>query len=205
MKGLTDKQKEVATFFGQFQFDNNFAPSIRDVANHFGISPKGAYDHIKALEKKGVLSQSVNTSRSHTLIDKNFQISDDTITIPVIGRVAAGLPLVSEENKDYDISISTSLIPNTSKNYFAMEVKGSSMIEKGIFSGDIAILEKTNIAENGEIVMASYDDNYGNTLKQYFKHSSNIELRPANKTMSPIIVGGDCRILGKLILTIRRY
>ena len=204
MKGLTDKQREIATFYGQFQFENNYPPTVRDVANHFKMSTKGAYDHIKALEKKGILSGGENTSRSRTLLDKNFIISDDTFTIPILGRVAAGTPLICEENKDYEISVSSSLIPSKTKVYFGMEVRGESMIEKGIFSGDIAILEKTETAENGEIVMASIDENYGNTLKQFYKHSSNIELRPANSSMNPIIVR-NCRILGKLVMTIRRY
>lgn len=204
MKGLTDRQKEIATFYGQFQFENNYPPTVRDVANHFNMSTKGAYDHIKALEKKGILSRGENISRSRTLLDKNFIISDDTFTIPILGRVAAGTPLICEENKDYEISVSSSLIPSNNKVYFGMEVRGESMIEKGIFSGDIAILEKTETAENGEIVMASIDENYGNTLKQFYRHSSNIELRPANSSMNPIIVR-NCRILGKLVMTIRRY
>jgi len=204
MKGLTAKQKEIATFYGQFQFDNNYPPTVRDVANHFNMSTKGAYDHIKALEKKGILSCGENISRSRTLLDKNFIISDDTFTIPILGRVAAGTPLICEENKDYEISVSSSLIPSNNKIYFGMEVRGESMIEKGIFSGDIAILEKTETAENGEIVMASIDENYGNTLKQFYKHSSNIELRPANSSMNSIIVR-NCRILGKLVMTIRKY
>jgi len=204
VKGLTDRQKEIATFYGQFQFENNYPPTVRDVANHFNMSTKGAYDHIKALEKKGILSRGENISRSRTLLDKNFIISDDTFTIPILGRVAAGTPLICEENKDYEISVSSSLIPSNNKVYFGMEVRGESMIEKGIFSGDIAILEKTETAENGEIVMASIDENYGNTLKQFYRHSSNIELRPANSSMNPIIVR-NCRILGKLVMTIRRY
>ena len=204
MKGLTDRQREIATFYGQFQFENSYPPTVRDVANHFNMSTKGAYDHIKALEKKGILSRGENISRSRTLLDKDFIISDDTFTIPILGRVAAGTPLICEENKDYEISVSSSLIPSNNKVYFGMEVRGESMIEKGIFSGDIAILEKTETAENGEIVMASIDENYGNTLKQFYRHSSNIELRPANSSMNPIIVR-NCRILGKLVMTIRRY
>jgi repressor LexA len=128
------------------------------------------------------------------------------IEVPVIGTIAAGSPLMSEENTEYQLSIPSSMFKNPHNTYFALKIRGESMIEDGIFDGDIAVLKQCETAENGDIVAASVgdDEQRGITLKEFYRTNGNIELRPANSAMGPIITR-SCRVHGKLSLLIRNY
>ena len=205
MNELTKRQTEVLSFIYEFKQAKGYSASYRDIACHFGFSTKAAFDHMKALQKKGAISIEENVSRSLSIIAPQLVESESfSISIPILGRVAAGLPLICEENKDGEVALPVSLLKSRNSTYFAMTVHGESMVELGIMDGDLAILEKCDTAENGEIVMASLGDYDGITLKKLYHHPSNIELRPANPAFNPIFTR-DCRVLGKLILTIRSY
>lgn len=206
MKDLTNRQKEVASFIGSFMRDNGFAPSVRDIAGKFGFSVKAAHDHLKALERKGAIRMTRGVSRSIELVDTDFALTVDTVKIPVIGTIAAGKPLLSEENIDYSLDVPVTMLKNTTDTYFALKVRGDSMIEAGIFDGDIAILKKCDTAERGDIVAASVedDDSYGITLKKFYPRNDCIELRPCNSSMGPIVTHA-CHIHGKLQMLLRTY
>lgn len=205
MKGLTKRQTEILNFLYEFRQEKGFNASYRDIAEHFHFSTKAAFDHIKALQKKGIVSNEDNVSRSNNIVAMDRVESESfMISVPILGRVAAGLPLICEQNKDGEVKLSTSLLKNRNGTYFAMIVHGESMVDLGILDGDMAILEKCETAEDGEIIMATYGDFDGVTLKQIYFHPSNVELRPANAAFNPVFTR-NCRVLGKLMMIVRNY
>jgi len=201
MKELTHRQKEVLTFIADFLRKNAFPPTIREVADHFEMSVKGAHDHIIALRKKGFLKQTDKRPRTMGLTDSKYADSSDVVRIPIIGSVAAGAPLLAEENFDGNIIMHKSLV-RKGKKYFALKVKGDSMSGAGIFEGDLAIIEKQNTVKNGEIAVAVLDDAI--TLKKFYKESSRIRLQSENPAYKPIY-SQDVKIVGRLTGIIRNY
>ncbi|MDT4761865.1 transcriptional repressor LexA [Sphaerochaeta sp. PS] len=205
MRELTERQKDVALFISQFIRTNTYAPSVREVAEHFNFSVKAAHDHIKALETKNVIKTTDGISRSIEVIGEEYFPREEMIAIPVLGTIAAGLPLMSEENTEYLLNIPSSMLKSTRNTYFALKIRGESMIEAGIFDGDVAILRKCDVANTGDIVAASVgEEEPGITLKLYYPSNGNIELRPANSSLGSIITR-SCKIHGKLHLLIRNY
>ena len=199
MKALTKRQGEILDFIRSYIQDNQYPPSIREIGRYFSISVKGAYDHVKALEKKEVISISHNKSRAITLTPEEDG-SDDIRKIPILGHVAAGLPLFAEENHDGSVTLPGDLIRQG--NLFALRVQGESMTGAGIFDGDLAVFLHQPLAENGEIVVAMVDDAV--TLKRFFKEKNRIRLQAENPAF-PAIFTQDVKILGKLITIIRQY
>lgn len=199
MKGLTKRQSEILDYLKTFIDENRYPPAIREVANHFKISVKGAYDHIKALEKKNYITCNNNTSRSIGIVNE-AEVEADTTTIPILGRIAAGGPILAEENYDGCITVSNDLIKNG--NHFALNVVGDSMIDAGILPGDIAVFKQQNVSENGKIVAALLDDSV--TLKRFYKENNRVKLKAENENYSPIYTR-DVSILGKLVTVIRTY
>jgi repressor LexA len=203
MKDLTQKQKQILEFITNFVKEKNYPPSIREIADHFQITPKGAYDHLKAIEKKGFIKTEKNRSRAIELVKTNTDVDLDMIKIPLVGRVAAGAPILAEENIEEYLTFPRSMIPaNSERDIFALRVTGDSMIDAKINDGDIAIIKKTSTAENGDIVVALIDDEA--TLKYFFKEKDHIRLEPANAKYKPIITK-NAIIIGKLIGLYRRF
>jgi len=203
MKDLTQKQKQILEFITNFVKEKNYPPSIREIADHFQITPKGAYDHLKAIEKKGFIKTEKNRSRAIELVKTNTDVDLDMIKIPLVGRVAAGAPILAEENIEEYLTFPRSMIPaNSERDIFALRVTGDSMIDAKINDGDIAIIKKTSTAENGDIVVALIDDEA--TLKYFYKEKDHIRLEPANSKYKPIITK-NAIIIGKLIGLYRRF
>jgi repressor LexA len=190
-------------FITNFVKEKNYPPSIREIADHFQITPKGAYDHLKAIEKKGFIKTEKNRSRAIELVKTNTDVDFDMIKIPLVGRVAAGVPILAEENIEEYLTFPRSMIPaNSERDIFALRVTGDSMIDAKINDGDIAIIKKTSTAENGDIVVALIDDEA--TLKYFYKEKDHIRLEPANAKYKPIITK-NAIIIGKLIGLYRRF
>ena len=186
MRELTQRQKDVASFISTFIKQNNYAPSVRDIADHFKFSVKAAHDHLKALEAKQVIKTTGGISRSIEVIGQEFFPREEMIQVPLIGSIAAGTPLMSEENTEYMLNLPATMLKNTRNTYFALKVRGESMIEEGIYDGDIAIIKKCDVADTGEIIAATVgEDEPGITLKAYYPSNGYIELRPANSSMGP--------------------
>ena len=207
MKGLTERQQEIALFIEKYFDENGYAPSLRDIGNHFGFSPKAAYDHLRALEKKNIIKTADNLPRGMALLKRTTPESGTVIKVPVLGTTAAGNPILSEEVYDGFISVPQDLVGcGDSDMLYALRVRGDSMIEDGINDGDIAIIKKTKSAENGEIVAASIgeDENYAITLKHFYHVGDRYELHPANSAYK-VIVSTHCEIHGKLLMIIRQY
>lgn len=205
MKEITERQKEILDFIASFIQDNRYSPCVRDISTHFGFSVKAAHDHLKALERKHMIKTTKGISRSIELTSDEFN-PVEIIQIPVVGTIAAGKPLLSEENVEYNLEIPSTMLKGALDTYFALHVHGSSMIEDGIFDGDIAVLRKCDTADPGDIVAASVedDDQGGITLKEYYPHPDHVVLHPANALMGPIITRA-CHIHGKMQLLIRQY
>lgn len=197
MKGLTKRQSEILDYLRDFIESNKYPPAIREVANHFNISVKGAYDHIKALEKKNVITCNNNTSRSIGIVNER---EEATISVPLLGHIAAGGPIMAEENFDGYITISKDLLK--AGDHFALNVVGDSMINAGILPGDIAVFRQQQTANNGTIVAAMLDDSV--TLKRFYKESTRVKLKAENENYSPIYTQ-NVSILGKLVTIVRTY
>ena len=200
MKELTDRQKQILNFIAEYIKKNSYPPTIREVADHYEISVKGAHDHITALRKKGHLKQIDKRPRTMGLI--HFKPEDlDMMSIPLLGTVAAGLPVLSEENYDGNIMLHRSMLKKN-KKYFALKIKGDSMSGAGILEGDLAIIEKQSTVRNGEIAVAVIDEAV--TLKRFYKESTRIRLQAENPAYKPIY-SHDVKILGRLFTLIRSY
>lgn len=203
MKGLTDRQREVLEFIKRYIESNSYAPAVRDIAKQFGITVKAAHDHLKALERKGAIHSSEGISRSTGVVGFSSAPTIETIAIPVLGATAAGLPILAEENKEYELHIPTTLIPGKGP-YFALHVEGDSMVDAGILDGDLAIIKQTGNANNGEIVVARVGEENRVTLKRFYLSSNAIELRPENPKYGSLY-SKDVTVLGKLHMIIRDY
>lgn len=202
MKGITDRQKEVLTFISDFQEENSYPPTVREISEHFNISLRAVQDHITALQKKGYLSQTQKRSRSIRVLNENVQAPKLFVgKVPLLGTVAAGKPLLCEENLDGYVNLTEPFV-RPGKSYFALRVRGASMINAGILEGDLAVVEQSSVAVDGQIVVAVIDDAI--TLKRYYKESDKIRLQPENPAFQPIYAK-DVRIVGILSNIVRTY
>ena len=201
MKKLTHRQQEVFDFISSYIHNHKFPPTIREVADQFGISVKGSYDHIKALERKEFIHCDLNKSRTITVVVEDDDSHPEVKKIPLLGEVAAGKPLFAEENFDGDIELPSDYV-KTGSQVFAVKVKGDSMKDAGILSGDIAVINHQETANNGEIVVAMVEDAV--TLKKVYMEKNRIKLESENAAYPPIYTQ-SARILGKLTYIVRSY
>jgi repressor LexA len=199
MKNLTERQQEVLSFISQFVESHAYPPTVREIAERFSISVKGAYDHMKALEKKGALRVEGNRSRAVEVVDRRPR-SDSTVDVPLMGEVAAGKPLFAEENRERNVTVPAAMAG--SRPCFALRVRGDSMRDAGILNGDIALIEERPTAEDGEIVVAMVDESV--TLKRFFRENNRIRLQAENPSFPPIYTQ-EARILGRLKGLLRTY
>lgn len=197
---LTEKQKRVYQFIKDYIDSFKIAPSYEEIKNHFGFkSISTVFDHVRTLEKKGVISKGgINKKRSLQLI--NF--GKKGTTIPLVGTVAAGKPLMVYENEEY-IEVPEEMLGGGEN--VALKIKGDSMVESGIFDGDVVIVKRQGTAENGQIVIALVDGEA--TIKRIYFHRDQIELRSANPSVPPIFVTEkqDFHIYGVLVGLYRKF
>lgn len=198
MKDLTGKQSAILDYIEEYINDQGYPPTIREIGEKFSITAKGAYDHLKAIEKKGYIKCEKNRSRAIELLKtSNGQAPLETgrvVNIPLLGRVAAGMPILAEENIEEYLAFPRTMVNDN--GVFALRVAGDSMKDAGIHDGDIAVIQKQETARDGDIVVALIDDEA--TLKYFHKEKSRIRLQPANKAYKPIYAA-DAVILGKLV------
>ena len=216
MEDITDRQKEILTFIQQTTEERGFPPTIREIGEEMDIrSTNGVNDHLKALERKGFLTRGEQQSRSLVPTKRARMIlglgpkknSDPTmLEIPLLGRVAAGAPILAQENVEDTVRIDSFLLGGNGKEVFALRVKGNSMIDDGIHDGDFIFVRKAPSAAVGEIVVALIEDEA--TVKRYFPEGERIRFQPANKDMEPIYVHKSqfkqTMILGKVVGVYRK-
>ena len=194
-KKLTIRQQKILDFIVGYIKEVGYPPTVRDIARDFKMSSKGAYDHMVAIEKKGYIRRDPSKPRAIELLDFMQRDSQEpVINVPVIGRVAAGEPLLATENIERIITISSDMV--RTEEPFALRVKGDSMIGAGILEDDYVIVRQQQSAEQGDIVVALIGDEA--TVKKFYKEDNHIRLQPENPSMAPIIVK-DVTILGKVI------
>ena len=200
MKALTSRQNEILEFIKLYIKDNKYPPSIRDISSNFQISVRGAYDHVKALERKMMIRFNENRSRAIEVIDKDEDKAEKVVRVPILGKVAAGVPLFAEENYDGNISVPASYLGKG--KHFALFVHGDSMVGAGIYDGDVAVFIHQPSADNGNIVVAMIDDSV--TLKRFYMEKNRIRLKAENPAYPPLYTQ-NVRVLGKLACIIRQY
>jgi repressor LexA len=202
MRELTGRQKEVLSFITKHINIHLYPPTIREIAEYFEMSVKGAHDHVTALKKKGMIKQSGKRSRTMEMVNKNEEEGMEIqVEIPILGTVAAGVPILSEENRDGSITVHRSMLKKN-KTYFAVRVRGNSMSGAGIVDGDIAIIEKQSVVRNGEIAVTVISEGFA--LKRFYRDASRIRLLSENPEFKPIYCQ-NARILGRLSRIIRSY
>lgn len=201
LEGRNSKQKDIYIFLKNYILDKGYPPSVREICDAVGLkSTSTVHGHLARLEKKGLIKRDPTKPRAIELLKDNVT-KKELIDIPIVGKVTAGLPILAVENIEDTFSLPLNYIKNNNE-LFILHVSGDSMIEAGILDGDLAIIEKTNTAENGDIVVALIENEA--TLKRFFKEKNYIRLQPENSTMKPIIVD-NCQILGKLAGIYRAY
>lgn len=204
-KELSTKQNNILIFIKKFIAGNGYSPSVRDICKGVGLSsPATVHVHLSNLIEKGYLRRNPKNNRLLELMTPNEfdKVAEQTIDVPLLGKVAAGNPIEAIENSNEYFPIPAQLLP-IGKNVFTLRVSGDSMINKGIFNNDIVIVEQTNTAKNGEIVVAMNDDNEV-TLKTFYKEKNFFRLQPENDLMLPIILK-KVTILGKAIGLYRKF
>jgi len=188
---LTDRQREILEFITQSIRERGYPPTLREIGVQFGIrSTNGVNDHLRALEKKGHLLREDLKSRALRPVGPRGPVrtpsrDEDMVEVPLIGRVAAGAPLLAVENVEDTVKVDRFFIGQT-KEVFALRVKGDSMIEDGIFDGDYIFVRKQLQAGRGDIVVAMINDEA--TVKRYYPEGDSIRFQPANSAMQPIMV-----------------
>ena len=203
MKEITQVQKDVLNYIADFIDENGFPPTVREVSEHFEKSIRAVQDNMVALQKKGYISLAQKKSRSiRVLIDERQKEPKLFVDkVPLLGTVAAGKPLLSEENLDGYVNLTEPFV-RPGKSYFALRVRGQSMVDAGILEGDLAVVEQAQTAVDGQIVVAVIDNAI--TLKRFYKEADRIRLQPENAAFQPIY-SREVTIVGILSNIVRTY
>lgn len=198
-KNITKRQEDVLIYIKKYVVEHGFPPSTREIGAALGLSsPATVHTHLKKLEDAGCIRKTDSKFRTIEIVGENefAEKNEELVKVPLLGKVSCGSPIEAIENPDDWFTLPASLIPSK-EVVFTLKASGESMINVGIYDGDIIIVQKQKVARNGDIVVAMTEDNEV-TLKTFYKESDHIRLQPENDTMSPIIVS-NCTILGKAI------
>lgn len=197
------RQGQILDFISQQIQGSGSAPTLKQIAEAIGVASLATvHEHLQALEDKGLIKRKHGKTRSIELVKSDISFSNEGIEVPILGFVAAGAPIEPYTDPNATLSIPPSFTKKT-KRVYVLQVRGESMIEEQIRDGDFVVVEQTDNAINGDIVVALLDNGMA-TLKRFFKETTRIRLEPANAKMSPIFVK-NVRIQGKVVGLIRRY
>ena len=200
---LTQRQQQVLGFIQVFSETNGVPPTVREIGGHFHVTPRAAFDHLRALERKGYLrrrSTAGRTSRALTLVVPPQTKRE----VPILGRIAAGAPLLAEENREGALPLDPAWLGGRGDDVFGLRVHGESMINAHIVEGDLVLVRRQDHAQAGDIVVALVDGEA--TVKRFGRDGHAVVLRPEHPTMAPIVVREgekDVRILGKVVGLVR--
>ncbi|MDR7556335.1 MAG: transcriptional repressor LexA [Armatimonadota bacterium] len=197
---LTRRQADILTFVKRYTETHGYPPSVREIGQAMGLtSSSTVHSHLAALERKGYLRRDPSKPRALEILEAGGRPSRKVVPVPVVGRVAAGVPLLAEENIEDHLPLPADLV--NGDETFALRVSGDSMIEAGILDGDLVIVRRQATANNGDIVVARLGDEA--TVKYFYREKDRIRLQPAHPAMAPIYVT-DVVIEGKAIAVLRR-
>ena len=194
---ITKKQTEILEYIKNEILNRGFPPAVREICEAVHLkSTSSVHSHLESLEKHGYIRRDPTKPRAIEIIDDNFNLTRrEVVNVPIVGRVAAGEPILAVENVENYLPIPAEFMPNAQT--FMLTVKGESMINAGIFDGDQILVQQQNTARNGEMIVALVED--GATVKTFYKEDGYYRLQPENDHMDPIIVRGELQILGKVI------
>lgn len=194
---ISKKQQEILEYIKHEIINRGFPPAVREICEAVNLkSTSSVHSHLETLEKNGYIRRDPTKPRAIEIVDDNFNlVRREMVNVPIIGRVAAGEPLLAIENIESYFPIPAEFMPNSQT--FILNVKGESMINAGILDRDNVIVEQCSSADNGDMVVALVDDSA--TVKTFYKEDGYYRLQPENDYMDPIIVRGELQILGKVI------
>ena len=193
---ISPKQQEILEYIKSQILERGFPPAVRDICEAVHLkSTSSVHSHLETLEKNGYIRRDPTKPRAIEILDESFNFTRrEMVNVPMVGRVAAGEPLLAEQNVENYFPIPMEFMPNNQS--FMLRVKGDSMINIGIFDGDLVLVEQRQTARNGEVIVALVED--GATVKRFFKEEGVFRLQPENDALDPIIVK-EVQILGKVI------
>ena len=193
---ISPKQQEILEYIKSQILERGFPPAVRDICEAVHLkSTSSVHSHLETLEKNGYIRRDPTKPRAIEILDESFNFTRrEMVNVPMVGRVAAGEPLLAEQNVENYFPIPMEFMPNNQT--FMLRVKGDSMINIGIFDGDLVLVEQRQTARNGEVIVALVED--GATVKSFFKEEGVFRLQPENDALDPIIVK-EVQILGKVI------
>ena len=200
---ISPKQTEILEYIKSEIINRGFPPAVREICEAVNLkSTSSVHSHLETLERNGYIRRDPTKPRAIEIVDDNFNLTRrELVNVPVVGRVAAGEPILVVENVENYFPIPAEFMPNSQT--FMLNVKGESMINAGILDGDQILVQQQSTAENGDIVVALIDDSA--TVKTFYKEDGYYRLQPENDTMEPIIVKDDLKILGKVIGVFRFF
>lgn len=199
---ISKKQEEILEYIKSQILERGFPPAVREICEAVNLkSTSSVHSHLETLEKNGYIHRDPTKPRAIEILDDTFNLTRrEMVNVPIIGRVAAGEPLLAQQNIENYFPIPAEMMPN--KQTFLLQVQGKSMINAGILNGDYILVQQQQTADNGDKVVALIDD--GATVKTFYREEGIIRLQPENDFMDPIIVK-DCTILGKVIGVFRFF
>lgn len=199
---ITAKQQEILEYIKEEILKRGYPPAVREICEAVSLkSTSSVHSHLETLEKNGYIRRDPTKPRAIEICDDSFQmVRTEMVNLPIIGNVAAGQPILAEENVDSYFPVPASLVPKG--DAFILNVRGDSMVNAGIFNGDQVFVHACSTAQNGDTVVALIEDSA--TVKTFYKEDGHIRLQPENDYMEPIIVD-DCQILGKVFGIFRIY
>lgn len=199
---ISAKQREILEYIKQEILNKGYPPAVREICEAVHLkSTSSVHSHLETLEKNGYIRRDPTKPRAIEIIDENFNLTRrEVVNVPLIGKVAAGQPLLAVENIENYFPIPAEYMPN--EDTFMLQVQGESMINVGIFDGDNILVQRQSTAQNGDMVVALVEDSA--TVKTFYKEEGHYRLQPENDTMDPIIVP-ECQILGKVFGVFRFF
>lgn len=211
MRELTSRQRDVLNFIRAFSARHGVPPTVREIADKFGVTPRAAFDHLRALERKGALQRRAPGRRTSRALTVALGGAAGGGSVPILGRIAAGTGMLAEENREGELPLAASALPDGGEGVFALRVRGESMIGAHICNGDLVLVRRQDSAQPNDIVVALLESESGDgeaTVKRFLREGERVILKPEHPTMSPIVVDPRERrvqILGKVIGLLRGF
>jgi repressor LexA len=210
VRELTERQREILNFIRTFTTRHGAPPTVREIGARFRVTPRAAFDHLRALERKGALQRRASQGRTSRALTPVGGTASAYRSVPILGRIAAGLPLLAEENREGELPVASTALPGGGHDVFALRVRGDSMIEAHICDGDLVLVRRQDSAQPADIVVALLGDGpeAEATVKRYARDGERVVLKPEHPTMAPIVVNPrerEVRVLGKVVGVLRGF
>lgn len=211
MRELTGRQQEVLGFIRTFTARHGVPPTVREIGERFRFTPRAAFDHLRALERKGALQRRPSAGRTSRALTLTAAAAGEHRGVPVLGRIAAGRPLLAAEHREGELPVAPSAFRGGSEDLFALRVRGDSMIGAHICDGDLVVVRRQDTAQPQDIVVALLDSPDGEgeaTVKRFLRDGDRIVLKPENPALEPLVIDPGrrpVRILGKVIGLLRGF